>query len=173
MMKKKAFVIFFLLSTVFILKTYSYTVQNGCPDFSDIQKSYVEGYTGDFSDPFQQNGITDGRHTLISEKEFDENTGSQLSTLPPGETRAIRLGNDKIGGEAEAIVYHFIVDPDNSLLFINFAVVLEDPGHDFIYQPRFVIRITDKQGKLVSDCSEYDVSAAAGLSAPSARSGCR
>ncbi|MBP5422245.1 MAG: gliding motility-associated C-terminal domain-containing protein [Paludibacteraceae bacterium] len=164
MMKKKAFVIFFLLSTVFILKTYSYTVQNGCPDFSDIQKSYVEGYTGDFSDPFQQNGITDGRHTLISEKEFDENTGSQLSTLPPGETRAIRLGNDKIGGEAEAIVYHFIVDPDNSLLFINFAVVLEDPGHDFIYQPRFVIRITDKQGKLVSDCSEYDVSAAAGLS---------
>lgn len=153
-----------LISICISQRLYAYTVQNGCPDFQNIEASYVDAFTGVFDNPFDSIGIVENRHTLNTEIQSDPNTGGKLSTIPKGELKSIRLGNDMIGGEAEAIAYHFIVDPDNSLLFVNFAVVLEDPGHDFIFQPRFVVRVTDKEGNLVSDCSEYDVSAAAGLS---------
>lgn len=166
MEKRKAFItLLLILSSLLVThESYAYSVQNGCPDFQDIHASYVEGFTGHFENPFDSVGIVEDRHTLNTERVPDPNTGGNLMTIPNGELKSIRLGNSKIGGEAEAIAYHFIVDPDNSLLFVNFAVVLEDPGHDFIFQPRFVVRVTDKDGKLVSDCAEYDVSAAAGLS---------
>lgn len=136
---------------------------NGCPDFMDLDASYVDLFTGETSQPFDSIGKVEKRHHLNEEQGVDLNTGGKLKYIPDGELKSVRLGNDSIGGESEAIVYHYIVDSDNSLLFVNFAVVLEDPGHEFIFQPRFVIRITDKEGKLVNDCSEYDVSAAAGL----------
>lgn len=142
---------------------WGYTVQEGCPDYMDIEGSYVEAFTGTFSDPFEKSGIVEDRHLLNTSSEPDDNTGGALKTLPAGELKSIRLGNDHVGGEAEAIVYHFRVDPNNSLLFVNFAVVMEDPGHESIYQPRFVVRIVDAEGHLVNDCSEYDVSAAAGI----------
>lgn len=142
---------------------YPYTVVDGCPDFLNPNASYVQGFTGTFDNPFEVEGIVDGRHTLMTTKEGDVYTGGQLSTLPDGETKVVRLGNEQIGGEAEAIAYHFKVDPNNSLLFVKFAVVMEDPEHASYHQPRFVVRITDRDGNLVSDCAEYDVSAAAGL----------
>ncbi len=136
---------------------------NGCPDFMDLSASYVDKYTGMMDHPFDSLGMVDKRHHLNEKQGKDSLTGYQLKYIPDGEVKSVRLGNHEIGGESEALVYHYIVDPDNSLLFVNFAVVLEDPGHDFIFQPRFVIRITDKDGKLVNDCSEYDVTASAGL----------
>ncbi|MBR3520826.1 MAG: T9SS type B sorting domain-containing protein [Paludibacteraceae bacterium] len=136
---------------------------NGCPDFMDISASYVDFYTGMTDNPFEDLGINPKRHHLNEEQGYDPHTGNRLKLIPDGESKSIRLGNDSIGGESEAIVYHYIVDPDNSLLFVNFAVVMEDPGHEFAFQPRFVIRVTDKNGKLVNDCSVYDVTAAAGL----------
>ncbi len=135
----------------------------GCPDFMDLDASYVELFTGHTDQPFDSIGKVEKRHHLNEAQGVDYNTGGKLKFIPEGELKSIRLGNDSIGGESESIVYHYVVDSDNSLLFVNFAVVLEDPGHDFIFQPRFVIRITDKEGRLVNDCSEYDVSAAAGL----------
>ncbi|MBP5480981.1 MAG: gliding motility-associated C-terminal domain-containing protein [Paludibacteraceae bacterium] len=136
---------------------------NGCPDFMDINASYLDFYTGMTDNPFDSLGMNPNRHHLNEDQGYDPNTGNKLKFIPDGKTKSIRLGNDRIGGESEAIVYHYIVDPDNSLLFVNFAVVMEDPGHAFAFQPRFVIRITDKNGKLVNDCSVYDVTAAAGL----------
>ncbi len=136
---------------------------NGCPDFMDISASYLDFYTGMTDNPFDSLGINPNRHHLNEEQGTDSNTGGKLKFIPDGKLKSIRLGNDRIGGESEAIVYHYIVDPDNSLLFVNFAVVMEDPGHEFAFQPRFVIRITDKNGELVNDCSVYDVTAAAGL----------
>ncbi len=136
---------------------------NGCPDFMDVSASYVDFYTGMTDNPFEDSGINPKRHHLNEEQGYDPHTGNKLKLIPDGESKSIRLGNDSIGGESEAIAYHYIVDPDNSLLFVNFAVVMEDPGHEFAFQPRFVIRVTDKNGKLVNDCSVYDVTAAAGL----------
>lgn len=139
------------------------TAYHGCPDFMDIEAPHVDLFTGKLDEPFDSIGRVEERHRLNEVQGFDPNTGGKLKFIPDGELKSIRLGNDNIGGESESIVYHYIVDSDNSLLFVNFAVVLEDPGHEFVFQPRFVIRVTDKNGKLVNDCSEYDVSAAAGL----------
>ncbi len=152
-----------ILATIFALCALSYTVEQGCPDFMDIKGSFVQGFTGMVEDPFQTEGMVENRQTMNEKVSFDENTGGQLATIPDGELKSIRLGNDNIGGEAEAIVYHFVVDPENTLLFVNFAIVLEDPGHEMSDQPRFVVRVTDKAGNLVSDCAEYDVSAAEGI----------
>ncbi len=154
----------FLAGALCAVCAYAYSVWNGCPDFMDLQQTYVEGFYGTFENPLGTTGLVDDRHKLNTQQETDANTGDQLTTIPNGETKSIRLGNEQVGSEAEAIVYHFKVDPQQSLLFVNFAVVLEDPGHESIYQPRFVVRITDAEGNLVSDCAEYDVSAAAGLS---------
>ena len=112
-----------------------------CPDFT-----------------FQYTGIAVNRHTVITQQGTDPGTNFQLPFLPPGESAVVRLGNNT-GGEAEAITYQFTVDPDHSILLVKFAVVLEDPHHMFWDQPRFVMRVIDSVGNLVSSCSEYDVRA--------------
>ena len=163
-MKNIIYKLFLLFA--FLGVTYSVSAQsayNGCPDFMDISASYVETYVGETDNPFEKDSFASERHNLIVEQGADQNTGGKLSFIPNGEVKSVRIGNDDIGGESEALVYHFTVDPENTLLFVNFAVVLEDPGHDFEFQPRFVVRVTDKEGRLVSECSEYDVSAAAGI----------
>ena len=119
----------------------------------DVSASYVDFYTGMTDNPFEDLGINPKRHHLNEEQGYDPHTGNRLKLIPEGESKSIRLGNDSIGGESEAIAYHYIVDPDNSLLFVNFAVVMEDPGHEFAFQPRFVIRVTDKNGKTLNHLS--------------------
>lgn len=133
------------------------------PDFLDLHGPCVTCNYGTTRDPFQNTGIVNGRHTLITQQGSDPKTGGQLPLLPPGESSVIRLGNERIGAEAEAITYRFIVENDAAILLLKFAVVLEDPDHPTIYQPRFVVRVLDGSGNLVDDCAEYDVSAGAGI----------
>jgi len=104
-----------------------------------------------------------GRHTLITEQGTDPNTGNALHFLPAGESRVIKLGNEQVGKEAEALSYRFTVDVNNTMLLLKFAVVLEDPGHQQIAQPRFVVRVTDSEGNLIEACADYDVSAGADI----------
>jgi uncharacterized protein (TIGR02145 family) len=130
-----------------------------CPNFTDLFSPNVTAYTGNTSNPFLEVGVVDGRHTLITEQGTDPNTGGALNFLPPGESEVIKLGNEQVGAEAEVLSYRFTVDVDNTMLLLKFAVVLEDPGHLHIAQPRFVVRVTDSDGNLIEDCADYDVSA--------------
>ena len=107
-----------------------------CPDFTNLNGSNVTCQYGMFEDPFQYTGIASGRHTVISQQGSDPNTGHQLPFLPPGENRVVRLGNEQVGKQAEAITYQFTVNPDYAILLLKFAVVLEDPGHPAPAQPR-------------------------------------
>jgi hypothetical protein len=156
---------FFLLCGVWLclVAGYAQSVCPSTPDFMDLQGSCVTCNYGTTSNPFQNTGIVNGRHTLITQQGSDPKTGGQLPLLPPGENSVIRLGNECIGAEAEAITYRFIVEADAAILLLKFAVVLEDPDHFTIYQPRFVVRVLDGSGNLVEDCAEYDVSAGAGI----------
>ena len=131
-----------------------------CPDFTNLNGSNVTCQYGMFEDPFQYTGIASGRHTVISQQGSDPNTGHQMPFLPPGENRVVRLGNEQVGKQAEAITYQFTVNPDYAILLLKFAVVLEDPGHPAPAQPRFVVRVLNDAGQLVEDCAEYDVTAA-------------
>ncbi len=151
--------IFTTLLLSMCLAIHAYTVAPSCPDFTDIEASYVEAFTGNTNNPFATPGVVTGRHTVITTQGTDPNTGGALQFLPPGESSVVKLGNEQVGAEAEALTYRFMVDKDNPVLLVKFAVVLEDPGHPHIAQPRFVIRITDKNGNLIEDCAEYDVSA--------------
>lgn len=60
---------------------------------------------------------------------YDPNTGNRLSIIPEGSLASIRLGNENAGAQAERITYTFDVVGDLVLL-MQYAVVLEKPGHD-------------------------------------------
>lgn len=133
------------------------------PVFTDLTAPNTVCNYGNTSNPFIYSGITNNRHTVISQQGMDPNTGSQLPFLPTGENSVIRLGNSLVGAEAEAVTYRFTVNPDFSLLELKFAVVFEDPGHIQVAQPRFVVKVINALGQLIEQCSEYDVSAAGNI----------
>ena len=147
-----------LILPLFLIAAVAASAQ--CPTFTNLTGSGVTCQYGDFQNPFQYTGIASGRHTVISQQGSDPNTGHQLPFLPPGENRVVRLGNEQVGKQAEAITYQFTVNPDYAILLLKFAVVLEDPGHPAPAQPRFVVRVLNDAGQLVEDCAEYDVTAA-------------
>ncbi len=134
-----------------------------CPDFTNLTAPGVTCQYGTVNNPFQHTGIALGRHTVITQQGTDPNTGGQLPLLPPGESAVVKLGNDNIGSEAEAITYTISVNQEHSILQVNFAVVFEDPGHPFNIQPRFMVRVLDMAGELIDSCAKYDVSAAYSL----------
>lgn len=134
-------------------------VQAQCPDFTNLNGTGVTCQYGSFDDPFQYTGIALERHTVITQQGSDMYTGYQLPFLPPGESAVVRLGNERVGSEAEAITYRFAVEPDYAILLLKFAVVFEDPGHPSPAQPRFVVRVLDGNGYAVEACAEYDVTA--------------
>lgn len=134
-----------------------------CPDFTNLASPDVVCQYGSFSNPFQYSGIAVGRHTVITQQGGDPYTGYQLPFLPPGESAVVKLGNEQVGAEAEAITYQFTVNPDYAILLLKFAVVFEDPGHPTPDQPRFVVRVLNSAGQLVDTCAEYDVTAASDI----------
>lgn len=137
-----------------------FTAVAQCPDFTNLTDSGVTCQYGMFGDPFQYTGLATGRHTVITQQGSDPNTGHQLPFLPPGEDRVVKLGNEQVGKQAEAVTYQFTVNPDYAILLLKFAVVLQDPGHPAPAQPRFVVRVLNNEGQLVEPCAEYDVTAA-------------
>ncbi len=128
-----------------------------CPDFMELNSDYVTGYYGNFYYPFFSVGIVDGRHTLITQQGMDPRTGNHLPLIPDGETVVIKLGNEQVGAQAESLIYTFTVDPDNSILLLKYAVVLQNPGHQDIIQPRFLIQMLNADDELLSECMEYNV----------------
>lgn len=130
-----------------------------CPNFTDLTASSVTCQYGSVDDPFQYTGVVSDRHSVISQQGSDPRTGYQLPFLPPGESAVVKLGNEQVGKQAEAITYTCTVTPDYTILLLKFAVVFEDPGHPEPDQPRFVVRVLNSEGQLVDDCAEYDVTA--------------
>lgn len=139
------------------------TAQAQCPDFTDLNASNVECQYGTFGDPFSHTGLVPERHSVITEQGTDPRTNNQLPLLPSGESRVIKLGNEMVGGEAEAITYTFQVDAEHSILSLKFAVVFQDPNHPFVSQPRFIVRVLNEEGDLTESCAEYDVTASADI----------
>ena len=131
-----------------------------CPDFLDLYGPNVTAYSGLTWDPISNVGVISGRHTLITQQGTDPQTGGLLPLLPPGESAVIKLGNECIGAQAESLVYTFTVDPDQPIVILKYAVVLEDPHHPSEIHPRFTIQMLNEQNELLADCMKYDVIAA-------------
>jgi gliding motility-associated-like protein len=69
---------------------------------------------------------------------------------------SMRLGNHEGGKRVAQIVRELTVTPENNFLILSYAVLLEDPSHTMIDQPRFVFKIKDVDDNLLS-CGTYDV----------------
>ncbi len=99
----------------------------------------------------------ESRHTVHYDlNEIDPRTDGGLRTVPEGEVASVRLGNWNTGGEAERVEYRYTVDASTSaVLILKYAVVLQDPDHNEIWQPKFELEVL-KNGKPISNkgCGE-------------------
>ena len=106
-------------------------------------------------------GAQAGRDPIINQY------GNTLTYCPteydPSITKSIRLGNCYVDG-AEALYYNMRVTTNNSLLFIYYAINVENPTHGIEGNPAFVCRVCKQnsagQGQQISDTLCYAVSAA-------------
>jgi len=157
-----------LVFLFFIISGKGHT-QSICPnaDFSMGNFSNWDGSTGYNSHGTYINivtGIAGGRHTIMSAPGTDINTGNLLNYLPPGQSFSCRLGDDNAGCLAERLEYTLLVDSLNCKFVYQYAIVLEDPDHDTIDQPKFTIHVLDAAGFIVdSVCGLYEVFAQASL----------
>lgn len=107
------------------------------------------------------NTIQNGRHTIMTPG-LDPIV-PMLTRTPPGIPQSARLGNSQVGAQAESLTYSFTVTNQNALFVYRYAVVLEDPGHPPIAQPRFEMQVQNQNGGIIP-CTFYQV--AAGGSVP-------
>lgn len=104
------------------------------------------------------------RHEVnIDTNAVDPYTGGQLSMIPPGHCVSVRLGNDDVNAEEEAIVYTLHIDTNNfGLIILNYALVEENPGHPIERQPKFTLLITDLNDVPISACHDINFVAGTG-----------
>lgn len=76
----------------------------------------------------------------------------------PGGNFSLKLGDNQVGGIADRIEQSFVVTPSNAYFTYKYAVVLQDPGHNPIDQPKFVIEMLDQNGSQIP-CTYYAVTA--------------
>lgn len=151
-----------LFVAILIMACYTALAQS-CPDFTDLTDPGVQCYYGSFNSPYIHTGIVPNRHTVISTQGTDPNTGGQLPLLPEGETQVVRIGNDSVGAQSEVIVFNFVVDPRYAILFLKFAVVLEDPDHPREDQPFFSVSVQGLRCVHPLQCSHYEVCASGSI----------
>lgn len=142
----------------------------GCPDVTDLMSSSVRGYYGGKA---SQVGIVDygsesylSCHTVHTDTtETDPRTGGLLRTVCPGTRSSVRLGNWGSGAQSESLEYFLYIDTNYyALLLLRYAVVLQNPGHDYQEQPHFRLEILDSDGNIIDPlCGMADFSASASL----------
>ena len=148
--------IFLTFITEILIFNFSASSQNGCPNanFSFQDFTNWQGYTGTYDSCCYTTGIVQGRHTIMNVQGTDHNTDNMLSVLPPGLSVGARLGNQSVGAEAERLVYSFTIDSSNAIFYYWYAVVLEDPSHSQLEQPKFNIEL-QTSGSSVGLCGSY------------------
>lgn len=129
-----------------------------CLDFTDFTACQVQARYGGYANPDANIGVVAGRHTVITTDDTDTNTNNQLHMIPSGFPASVRLGNANIGAQAESITYEYIIDTSLfNVLLLNYAAVMQDPGHIPSHQPRFRLQILDIDGReLDPECYSRD-----------------
>jgi gliding motility-associated-like protein len=153
-----------LLSCFFIsLTNLLYAQSNPCPPNIDFETGGLSGWncftgiccpinTPTFSGPVAT------RHTVMSGTGVDPYGGFPL--VPPGGGNfSFRLGNDKIGAEAERVRYYMKIPASTTqkvLMVFKYAVVLEDPNHSAADQPRFTVNAYDSATSDPIPCVQFN-----------------
>ena len=86
-----------------------------------------------------------------------------LSIVPPGGNYSAMVGDfTGTGAQASRLQYNFSITPQSNMIIVQYAVVLEDPGHGVAAQPRFEAQLYDAAGNPLP-CTFYQVAAANGV----------
>jgi hypothetical protein len=105
-------------------------------------------------------GFGNGRQTIMTQG-IDPHSCGGLRTVYAW-TYSARLGNDRVGAQAEGLSYALQITPLNTIIRYAYAVVFQDPGHAPADQPRFQSRVRLANG-VVIPCTNYTVTAASNL----------
>ncbi len=86
-----------------------------------------------------------------------------LSIVPPSGNYSAMVGDfTGTGAQASRIQYNFSITPQSNMIIVSYAVVLQDPGHSVMQQPRFEAQLYDAAGNPLP-CTFYQVAAASGV----------
>ncbi|TDE15199.1 T9SS type B sorting domain-containing protein [Dyadobacter psychrotolerans] len=103
--------------------------------------------------------LNDGHKIMSLADGRDPKVG--IATVAPGSRYSVRIGNAQNGNNFDKISTSFFATEQNSLFRYQFAVVMEDPGHDKEQQPAFSITVQiDGQ---TSPCGFYEVASGRGI----------
>jgi PKD repeat protein len=147
-----------LLFTIFSIAGYS---QCGNTDF---ETGTFTGWSGKLGTccpiNLPNNGIVNGRQTIMTQG-IDPHSCGGLRTVYQG-TYSARLGNDRIGAQAEGLSYTLTITPASTIIRYAYAVIFQDPNHATADQPRFQSRVRLANGSIIP-CTDYTVTAASDL----------
>jgi len=148
------------LSVLFCVVTSS----GQCIDMTSLSSSQITCMYGTFYNPYAYTGVAYNRHTLNTNPNAMDPIAKQLRVVPVGEKTSIRLGNSRVGAQAEAINFRYTVPADNPILLLKYAAVMENPGHPASDQPRLTLQVSDASGRLIDpDCTSFDFVSSASL----------
>lgn len=148
-----------------------------CPDnidFEDGDLSSWNCFTGIADSVGNTNVITvtpsapiANRHRIINRvmPSAIDPYGMFATNPPDGSNHAVKLGNTRIGGEAERIQYVIRIPANDSNFSIryDYAVVFQDPGHSAWTQPRFTAKLFDSTLNAYIECASFEYIATSGL----------
>jgi gliding motility-associated-like protein len=158
------------------LSVTGYTQASLCPPNIDFKK-------GDFSNWECRSGIVQGvsgvntvtwtsnfpdptRHRIIPTTSKDRDQFGDFPVQCPGAaTPSVKLGSAAAGHEADGLFYTFTIPASAtkfSLLY-QYAIVLQNPGHQAHEQPRFRARIIDVLTDQEVNCVSFDFTSSGSL----------
>lgn len=155
-----------LLSTL-VLQATAQTVF--CPTNVDLESGNFNNwrlYTGTCC-PINTptlSGVVATRHTITSGSSLDL-YGNFPIVAPDAGLYSLKLGNNGTGSQAERARYYVRVPSglNNYSLFLRYAVVLEDGGHDASEQPRFEVKGYDSITNVPLPCVQFNFVASSSL----------
>lgn len=90
-------------------------------------------------------GSITGRHTVNTDPNaYDRLTGYDVKVVPDGELASVRIGNLLSGGAEQIMIRHKVDTSLQRILLVNYAIVFQQPTHDSIQQPYFLLKLIDE-----------------------------
>lgn len=162
----------YLFNTLFFVFSFSEMMgQSGlCPSNLNFETGDFRGWEcryGSASNvlPLPNVGVVTGRHTIIGAGAGTDPYGNFPQLCPNGSNFSVKLGNAQVGGQAESISYTYTIPAGLTVfsMLFNYAIVLQNPNHTPVEQPRFRARIIDVLTGNPINCVNFDFISSASL----------
>lgn len=148
-----------------------YDINKHCLDYLNFNDPAVTGHTGSARNSYLSPGIVDNGYKSSSSRQTvhhmprqkDPRTNYKMRAFPSNQPAALRLGNWATGANAEDMVYTIHVDPGTDIIKMQYALVMQLPGHDSIQQPHFQLEFLDTTGTIIDSCGYVDFTASNNL----------